>query len=358
MLAVMATNVPQLKRHKTGVWFVYWGGRQHYFFKDRAESEAAFHDPRGDHPGALVSWSEWRSAKLEARRVNARRHATMVDVAEQWLGTYSAEGRIDTARKFRGQVSRFLSVAGRLRTNELSGPLLRAWRSDLVALMSPPRSLAPRTINHDLGAVKMMLAWAAENDLAPALPLTVLRKLPAPPPRFERLTREQVLGMLSKAESRDRDLACYVALTYLCVCRPSETVRMVLGQGDFDPVTMPDGTVHPRGVFVLPEHKTVRRVSFPRHVILSNEALVWLDSARARWSRLDSFSSACGAICGRGPKLLQKAACWHLQLAGVEEEDIDLIQGHATPGVRRHYRRGELGRHRVLVSRLTLRSGG
>lgn len=353
----MAVNPPQLKLHKTGVWYAYWGGKQHYFFIDRAASEAAFHDPRGDHAGALINWSEWRSARAAAGRVRVRGHATVIDVAEQWLGTYTAEGRVGTARKFRGQVSRFLSVVGRLRTTELSGPVLRAWRSDLIGLTAPPRSLAPRTINHDLGAVRTMLSWAAENDLAPALPLGVLRKLPAPPPRFERLTREQVLGMVSMAESSDRDLACYVALTYLCVCRPSETVRIVRREGDFDPVTMPDGRVHPRGVFVLPEHKTVRRVSFPRHVILSDEALVWLDSARPRWKRLDSFSSVCRAICGRGPKLLQKAACWHLQLAGVEEEDIDLIQGHAVPGVRRHYRRGELGRHRALASRLTLRSG-
>jgi integrase len=358
----MAHAPPTLRQHKTGVWFVRWGGRDHYFSMDRADSERAFHDPRGEHPGAMVNWSAWRGAVLESRQAAGRqRHLTMVEIAERWLEGYAAEGRLATARKFRGHLSRFLHVTGRLRADELSLRVLLAWRSDLLGLMQPPprgRGLAPRTINHDIGAVKGMLKWAAENELAPPIALGALRKVPAPPPAFERLTREQVLGMVSKAEKADRDLACYVALTYLCVIRPSETVRLVLGQGHFDAVTMPDGSVHPRGVFVLPEHKTARRVSFPRHVILSDEALVWLDSVRPRWSRLDSFSAACRATCGRGPKLLQKAACWHLQLAGVPEEDIDQVQGHAVPGVRRHYRRAELGRLRDAAGRLTLRSSG
>lgn len=358
----MTRPPPTLRLHKTGVFFTRWNGRDHYFFTDQAASERAFHDPRGEHAGALVNWSAWKGAVLEARSAGAgRRHLTVVEIAERWLENYAAEGRVQTARKFRGHLSRFLHVFGRLRADELSLRVLLAWRSDLLTLMQPPptgRSLAPRTINHDLGTVKTMLKWAAENELAPPIALGALRKVPAPPPRFDRLTREQVLGMLAKAERTDKDLACYIALTYLCVCRPSETVRLVLGQGHFTPVTMPSGVLHPRGVFVLPEHKTARRVSFPRHVILSDEALVWLDSVRPRWSRLDSFSSRCVSVCGRGPKLLQKAACWHLQLAGVGEEDIDQVQGHAVPGVRRHYRQAELGRLRAQVSRLTLRSSG
>lgn len=356
----MATNPPVLKLHKTGVWYVYWGRRQHYFSKDRAASERAFHDPRGEHPGALVNWSQWRSAKLGAREVAAaRRKVYVIDVAEQFLSEYVAEGRPETARYFRGHLRRFLSVFGRLRTDELTTGALRAWRSDLMSLRTDAdKPLAPRTINHDLGAVRTMLDWAATNELAPPLALKVLKKLPAPPPAFERLTREQVRGMIARAEGIDRDLACYLALTYLCVCRPSETVRMVLGLGRFAAVTMPDGSVHPRGVFVLPEHKTARRVTFARHVILTDEALIWLDSVKPRWTRLDAFSARSRTVAGFGPKLLQKAACWHLQLAGVDEADIDLIQGHAVPGVRRHYRQAELGRQRVLASRLTLRSSG
>lgn len=358
-MARMAHAPPSLKQHKTGVWYAYWGRKQYYFFRDYAESERAFIDPRGEHPGALVNWSAWRGDRLEARAVRGRqRHLTVVELAERFLAEYAAEGRAETARKFRGHLARFLAVTGRLRADELSLRVLTAWRADLVGLMQPPRKLAPRTINHDIGAVKTLLKWAAERELAPPIALGALRKVPAPPPRFDRLTREQVLGMVDRAERADRDLACYVALTYLCVMRPSETVRVVLGMGDFVPVAMPDGTVHPRGVFVLPEHKTVRRVSHPRHVIFSDEALIWFDSVRPRWKRLDSFSAKCVSICERGPKLLQKAACWHLQLAGVPEEDIDLIQGHAVPGVRRHYRQAELGRHRDAASRLTLRSSG
>lgn len=359
----MAGTPPKLRQHATGVWMVRWGGRDHYFTIDRGESERLYTDPASDHPGSLLRWSEWRSAKLAAREVRTtRRSVHLIDIEEQFLSEYEAEGRHDTAVYYRKHLSRFMATLGQLRADEISLAVLRAWRSDMMTRLTGKKPLSVTTIAHDIGAVKTMLKWAAENELAPALPLTAIKKPKAAPPPFERLTRERVLGVIARAERTDRELAAHLALTYLCVMRPSETLRMVAGRGRFDPVTMPDGSVHPRGVFVLPEHKTSRRVSYPRHVILSDEALIWFDSvrvrARPRWSRLDSFSSACDAAAGCRPKLLQKAACWHLQLAGVAEEDIDPIQGHAGPGVRRHYRRAELGRLRELASRLTLRSSG
>lgn len=365
----MAGTPPTLRQHSTGVWFVRWGGRDHYFSLDRSASERAYTDPGSDHHGSLLRWAEWRAATLAARAVRggrgaggaggARPSVYLIDIEEQFLAEYEAEGRRDTALYFRKHLSRFMGTLGRLRADEVSLGVLRAWRTDLMTRLNTGEGgLSARTIAHDIGAVKTMLKWAAENELAPPLALSAIKKPKAPPPAFERLTRERVLGIIARAEMTDAGLAAHLALTYLCVMRPSETLRVIAGRGRFDPVTMPDGSVHARGVFVLPEHKTTRRVSFPRHVIFSDEALRWFDSVRPRWSRLDGFSARSVSIVGCGPKLLQKAACWHLQLAGVAEEDIDLIQGHAGPGVRRHYRRAELGRQRVSASLLTLQSSG
>lgn len=356
---------PKLTQHASGVWKVRWGGRDHYFTKDRAESERAFHDPQGEHPGSLIRWSRWRAAKLAKREVEAARSAlTVVELAERFLLSYANEDRLETARWFRNHLRRFLLIFGRLRAEELTIGALQAFKTDLLAMRKTDRTplLAPKTIGHDLTAIKTMLRWAADHELAPVLNLRAVKPPASRPPAPERLTREQVLAWLGKAERADRALACYMALNYLCLARPSEIVRLARHEGRFDPVRMPDCSVHPRGVFVLERSKTEHRVSFPRHLVMSDEALIWFDSLsmmRDRFNTLNAYSAAVRARSGRSrPKALQKSAAWHLQLAGVDLAEVDLLLGHEPTGVWRSYARREFGVLRQRASLLTLRSSG
>lgn len=318
---------------------------------------AAFLDPQGEHHGSLVRWAEWKSAKARSREVSiGRERLHVIDLAERFLEHYADDGRPATAAKFRGHLRRFLAVYGRLRTEELSVPALQSWAGDLRRIKP---ALAPKTVGHDIGAVKTMLQWGMDRELVPTLNLQAVKKPRAMAPAPVHLTREEVVNAVRKAESLDRSLACYMALNYLCLARPSETVRLVAREGRFEPVRLADGTVRPRGLFVLNRSKTEHRNGAPRVLVMSDEALRWLDSSRVRWSRLDGYSSAvCGGFGRVQPKRLQKSAGWHLQLLGERAGDIDALLGHQPSVIQRTYLRGELGLHWGLASRLTLRSGG
>ncbi len=363
----MHGQVPQLREHKTGVWKVRWGGRDHYFTKDRAESMRLFTDPHSDHAGSLARWSAWQQAKGERRQVAAGRQGLfVVELAERFLMSYAEEGRLQTARSFRKHLRRFLAVYGCLRVDELTIGALLAFKGDLHAVRlgegRTAKPLSPTTIRHDLTAVKTMLRWGADRELVPVLNLRAVKSPTSAPPAPERLDVQTVRDWIAAAERTDHALGCYMALNYLCLARPSEVIRLARGEGRFDPVRMPDGTVHPRGVFVMSVSKTGHRVSFPRHLVMSDEALSWFDfltRCRSRFADQNAYARAVRVGSPRGrPKTLQKSAAWHLQLQGVDLAEIDLMLGHEPSGVWRHYAQREFGVLRARACLLSARSSG
>ena len=361
MMRAMPPQIPQLKQHATGVWFVRWGGRQFYFSNDHQESIERFQ--HGDDPGCLAEWLRWQDSKnrLAADRARTPR-ITMVDLMERFLLTYADDGRDATMQYYRKHLTRFANLYGKLYASELELGALRAFRSDLMRL-----TLSPKTVGHDLNAVKTMLRWAADNELAPELRLRAIKAPFAPAPMPVRLSYQEVLGWMRSAYTHDRRLLPYIALNYLCLMRPSEVVRLINHEGQFQPVRVKrrvrgvngawksETMMEPRGVFVMERSKTERTSSYPRHVVMTDQALAWFDVAKPVWTRLDSYSPRVRKICGPGgPKLLQKAGAFHLQLAEVEEGDVDLLLGHEPSGVWRHYLKREWTALREKASRISI----
>jgi site-specific recombinase XerD len=351
----MPARTPKIRTHKRGYYFVRWGGKDHYLGSDLAAAEQLFFDPESDHPGALHRWMSWQSTKSQARQRRAQGPSlTVAELFEMFLEHYALDGRDDTVVYYRKQLTRFLSVFGAMRTDELDIAALHAFLADLKRL-----NLAPRTVRHDINAVKTMLRFGANRELAPVLNLDAVRAPRVQAPTPTRLPFAEVCRWMRAAHDAGKaNLAAHIALNYLCLARPSEVLRLVSGEGEFQPVRVVRGgavTIEPRGIFVLERWKTEHRTSYPRHLVLTDTALSWLEHASPEWSRLDSYSPAVRRVCGPGgPKLLQKAAAWHLQLQGVDQADVDLLLGHEPSGAWRHYVRREWSALRERAARISI----
>ena len=352
---------PALRRHVRGQWIVRWGGRTHYFGSDRPVAERLFLDPDSAHPGCLREWASWKS-RHEPRRPRRRERLRVVALVRLFLESYEAEGRPQTSRYFSRHLRRFLHVYGRLFADELDAAALNALKRDLHALR-----LAPKTIAHDINACKTLLRWGHENhpSQVPAIMLRSVRTPALPPPMPEPLTPAQTREFIRRCAAADTRLEPWLALNYLCFARPSEIVRLVAGEGVWVPLPGPDGRPVERGLFRLRESKMQRRTSVPRHLVLTEEALMWLEVARPHWSRLDSYSAAVSRALGdrasraawlpTGPRVLRDSAATHLHLLGEARGTVDLLLGHMPSRVSMTYTPIAWHALRASAARLTLR---
>ena len=328
-----------------------WGGRDYYFGRDRAAAERAFLDHAGEHPGALVNWMAWRQERAVSTRRRGHRR-TIADLVDAFLQGYLDQGRDQTERYYRKHLTRFLRTYGRLYVDELDLAGIAAFRDGLIGV-----GYAPKTIAHDMGAIKTCWSWGDELGYCQAFNLRAraFRGPPIPAPRPRSLTAEQIKAWLQLARAADPRLESWIALQYLTAMRVSEVPRLIHGAGEFVAVPMSDGIAE-RGAFVMDRSKTEHRTSFPRYVILSEEALLYLDSAaRAPWS-WQHYSVLVRAACGPGgPKILRSSAATHLDLLGVDRAIWRRILGHAPNDAGAHYARGALRPLRETAALLTLR---
>lgn len=370
----MGYRTPALRLHATGVHFVRWGGRDHYFTRDRGASERAWLDPKGEHPGALVHYLTWRQRRETRTHELTGARLTVAELVRDMLRGMRAEHGPDTEAYYRKHLRRFGATFGPLRTEDLDEAGLEAWRQDLLGL----ETLGPKTKAHDTSAVRRLLAYGARLRVAPRLDLTVLR-----PPRV----RKSVPEPLPRTTIRDRvqalqreghqALAAWLAVNYLCALRPSEVVRIAHGQAV--PVDLPadaDGPAVPGALLELREHKTADSTGAPRVVYVSDEAMTWLphvrplplERVRARSAPprvhelLNRYARAARLRGAPGwPHRLRDSAASHLlALPGpdgrpADQEDVRLVLGHQPIGELPRYGRRTPRALRALTSRLSLR---
>jgi site-specific recombinase XerD len=334
---------PTLRRHATGVFFVRWGGRDHYFSVDEDRSRADFLSPASTHPGAMVAWMTWRARASAEKPARLDNRLTVMELGERFLSHYEGDNRHATAAYFRGHLRRFLNVFGRFFTTEIDEEALTAHRADLLQT-----DLSPKTICHDLIAIKTMWRWGARLRLCPPLELSVLK-----PPRTRRgepqvKSREAIVDFLCGLRgSKHAHLVPLLSLSYLCLLRPSEVVRMSCRRGRFVPIHADEhGPVIPRGLYQLDDSKSEWRTGQPRHVVMTDEAVLWFDALprQHHYSRLDSFSAGVVRAAG-GPGrgwsacVFRDSAASHLLALGVPVADVSLLLGHVPSGEWRSYGR-------------------
>lgn len=360
----MKGNTPAIYVKNTGVHCVKWGGKEWSFTKDRKESEKSYLDPGGAHPGALVHWVRWRRTKADAQ-ATAHTGPTVAELAAKFISDYSENGRDATATYYRSCLKRFIHAFGHMRAVNFSVQAFDAFRRSLLQL-----DLAPRTIVHDLKAVKTMWLWGHPRALCPPIDFRgvklprVARSAPEPVPV------KRIIEVVQKLEKANPTLAAWVAFNYLTGARPSEVVRVASGQGQL--ITLPPENKKraiPDAAIELIEHKTAHKTQTSRYILLSKEALMWLphvkllpsETHRKSPPRPQSVLNRYGKLlrlAGHAglPHKLRDSAATHLLAAGVDQGAVDLILGHAPTGELASYGLPPLRVLREKVALLSLKS--
>lgn len=382
----MPLRAPTLRRHATGVWFCRWGGKDRYFSVDKAGSERAF-------AASIEEWALWRQQR---QRISARRgRLTLAQLVAAFLEAHATDSAQKSHAYFRYHLGRFTRLWGAVPAElALKAANLQALKADMVAAVKrdeQDRIAGPlysdRTINHDLVAVKCLANWGADMEYIPAVNLRRVKRIPLGMPPDKSLSVERVRELLELAQRDDKaegapeaprdgagahevrrrpsavvlpdgeenpagadvlvpdpDLAPWLALNYLCLMRPSEVPRLVAREGRF---------IQP-GVFALSRSKTFEKTGVPRHIVLSDKALMWLEQAKPIWSRGDSYYAACARAVGTGPGALRHSAATHLHRLGAARAEVDLLLGHLPPHVSVIYNSIDWQSLRALAARLTL----
>lgn len=326
-------NVPKLIQLADGRYTTKWGGKRRYLGRDRNAAMRLYAD-------SIAQWSAWRGDIDRARRrpLNDRRER-LVDVSAAFLDSKRLEGGIDLERYYRKHTKRFVASHGTEFADLIRVGHLTGLKNDMLR-----RSFAPKTVNHDVIAVRAMMQYAIDQEFIPPVNLKGCKPIRLGLPPDKSLTIETVLMMIACAGDRVRP---WLVVNYLTAARPIEVVRIVHKQGTW---------IEP-GIFRLDRGKNDARNRVPRHLILTDEAISWLHVCRPYWSRLDSYSAAVRNVCGAGgPHPLRHSAATHLQTAGVGRVDIDLFLGHLPGRVSLTYVRIAWQSLRRLAARIGLQT--
>lgn len=378
--------IPSLRRKANGTFFVRFAGRDHSLGSDEAVARARYAQKLAEH----AAWRAGREAQSVARS-DPGQHL-LVDVAQRMLDSYIAEGRPETAKWFAKHLARFLLVHGEARLLDLTvveparhiyapriTPLINAYVADLQSA----GVLEPRTLRHDVTAIKRLFNFAADQGLCPAVNWRGLARLRVPRSQPEDIPPRAVAELIDKGAKSDPRLRPWLELNYYAMLRPSETVRLVCAahadrraapvrdpdrpkgrrrrrdarrhRGWFAPLHHRGELLDGRGLFVLPDHKTLDDSGRPRLVLLTPQALSALDRAAPVWSTPSSYSQACrlAGIPGAPHVLRDSAASW-LRSLGAPRADVDTLLGHVPRAVSESYTREALGLLYASALRITL----
>lgn len=347
-------RVPSLRLHARGVWFCRFGGRDHYFTRDRAESQALYLELLDRR---WVPYASARQRSMPADKV------TIVEASELYLADVLTNLGKRRMGAYRNYLAEFIRAWGALPLKNLNAQMLGAMKSDLAAA-----GRAPRTVNHAIKAVRRMYSFAADHfqmERRADLSKVKLLKVPRPVPKAPQLAG--VVGLIMaatepghprsagwKATNRypqaprppDPRLRPWLALNYLACLRPSELVRLVHGHGQW---------IH-RGVFEMTSKVQKSDGENYRYVVLSEEALGWLSLAAPAWRTWEAYSKALRDIVGPGgPRRLRSWGATHLRRAGISRAEIGAVLGHEQDGSLRNYVEEDWVQLRRVASRLTLR---
>lgn len=334
---------PKMRQHARGYYFVHWGGKDHYLGTDAKQA-------RKRYLRSLEEWAEWRALRDQQRRLPPiADRITVADLVEQYLDWKFSQGDADRRRYYAKHLQRFAWTWANWRLDAIRARHLIALQEQMQTGYRKPDGTivryAPKTISHDTIAVCGMLRWAMGMEYMPIISLDIIKAPPVGPRPDRSLPIEKIRNIILSKLGPDRERP-WGAVNYLTAARPIEVVRIVQGWGRW----------LDRGIYELDRGKMDMKVGQKRVIILSEEALEWLDQCRRLWSRLDSYSSAVRAACGVGPSHFRYSAAKHLHWAGVDRGDVDLILGHMPSGVTLIYIPIRFGPLRETVSLLTLRA--
>lgn len=263
----------------------------------------------------------------------------------------SVQGLIDRWESLRGNphsndmLDEFADRYGELALTEISADLLERYARHLR------KRLGLETVRKKVYAAKRVLRYGEGKGWLDRMPEVPRTPKPAPSPKA--LSDQELADLFADLEAKPKmkhalPLARFIVATG---CRPGEARLLRWEQLDLA-----------RGVAVLRAHKTAEKVEEPRIIPLSPTALEILSklprasrfvflSYRGRPYTRDGFGSILQRR-GVAPYRLRHTWCQHAADAGVPEEVICCIMGHASSAMVRMYRRISEQRVRAAVAAL------
>lgn len=329
---------PSFRQHKTGVWFTKWGGQNKYFSLDREESRVRY-------LRSIAEWAEWRQARNLTRFPPMKKTHLVAGLVSKFLDLKELEGGKSRRSFYANHLRRFDHAYGPARGDRIRASDLQALKEDMTK-----GGYGPKTINHDLSAIKSLFLWASGMELIPAVNLRFAKGVSLPPTHNKAMAIREVETFLN---SSPRHIRPWLAVSYFAMLRPSEIVRVVNRQGEWEQPYL----------FRLHKGKVDSRSQEFRRIVFSPNALKWLAKCEPRWTRQDSYYRAVErsfvddgkAAWPGGPHPLRHSAATHLSQKGASRSDIDLLLGHLPPRVSRTYVQIAWQSLRRTVARLTLK---
>lgn len=300
----MNVRTPTLRQLPDGRWMTKWGNKKRYFGRDAAEARKAY-------AKSLTDWAAWRANVAHAQAAPPHGSALVEHIARDFIASKGRERGPRLVRYYQNHLGRFVSYHGKAVASDIRVIHVQRVKDQMLL-----KDFKPKTINHDIVAIKVMFRWAEEQELIPAISLRGCRTLPLGPPPDKSLTIDQVRAMIEAATPA---ITPWLTINYLCGMRPSEVVRVIHGQGDW---------VEP-GIFRLDRGKTDLTVSLKRHVVFSPLAFSVWKQCRPQWCSQEAYAGATARCCGPGgPGRLRHSAATHLRRLGTAPADIALFLGH------------------------------
>ena len=320
-------RVPKLRLHKSGNYMIRWGGKDHYLGHDQALAHEQY-------IAELEQWRLWRRGDRASPTARGRK-LLVIDIAEKFIESRRLERGADCEQFYRKTLAPFVKSYGHLEADTIRPAILQELKHDLLD------NWGPKTINHCLTAIRTMYTWSSGLEMTPPVDLRGAKNLPLGPTAPEMVTVEHVRRVIANAKSKVQP---WLAITYLGLLRPTETMRVVAGSGDW---------IQP-GVFRLDRGKMDEHASIKRHCLFSDLALECLARCQYHWSRLGSWSRAA-SIAGIKAKVLQKSAAAHLiQHHHAAAADVELLLGHVHGRLSVTYYLPDFERLRAVAAQLTL----
>lgn len=293
---------------------------------------------------------------MESKQQHRARRATsnirFADLVELFRDAKASEVSDDMMRYYKNHLRRAINLWGKFPASMVTSQHLQGFKQDLVTKFK----FHPRTVAHELGAVKSVLRWGMNFEHIKPINLDAVKPPRIPLPREKGMSVEAVKSMIDLARKADPRLEPWLAVCYLAACRPSELPRLARKEGRFAAMVKVGNKTG--GVYEI-EGKSTWRTGGPKHVILSPEAMAYFNAMQPCWEHWESFSSLVRRddVCGPGgPHPLRHSAMSHLLQAGVAREKADLILDHnLPPRVSRTYGPVEWTALVSIAAKLTLR---
>lgn len=329
----MNRKPPSLRKHATGQYMVKWGGKPHYLGTDPVKANERY-------LSSLRDWAAWRAERDSLIRLpKLRTVPSVVELSKLFLDAKEAERGPVMRTYYTNHLKRFVGIYRNARSDQIRVAALVALKTDMLRA-----GYHPRNIQHDLGAVKTMFRWAVGMEIIPLVDLSFCKAPEAEPVQDKAYTEAQAWGFIGFVPAPMR---AWLTVQYLGFMRPSEVVRLVHRQGEFEEPWL----------FRM-RSKVQARTKEPRRVVLSDAALSFLGECEPRWTRIDTYYQAVYRVVfgtawqGYAPHPLRHSAATCLQARGVDRQHIDLLLGHLPPRVSRIYARIDWATLREPASRI------